>query len=118
MSTHHTCPRCGYQQHAGQHPALRWTDRHPAATVALAVVGLISVTGYPWLLAVLAVAGLAYLADREGQRRAAVAARADFEHAALLAAQARPLVLPPLPRQHPAYALMTAPTKPQRRVRN
>lgn len=113
MSTHN-CPRCGYQQH---YRLARWTDRHPAATVALAVVGLISVTSYPWLLAVLGVAGLAYGIDRERQRRTAVAARADYEHAALLVAPARPL--PPMRPVNPErwQLLSGLPTKPQPRAR-
>lgn len=109
MSTHN-CPRCGYQQH---YRLARWTDRHPAATVALAVVGLISVTAYPWLLAVLAVAGLAYGIDRERQRRAAVAARADYEHAALLTVPARPVR--PV-RSLPQVPITAARTIPQRAV--
>ncbi|KLO31496.1 hypothetical protein ABW16_01200 [Mycolicibacter heraklionensis] len=109
MSTHN-CPRCGYQQH---YRLARWTDRHPGAAVALAVVGLISVTAYPWLLAVLAAAGLAYGIDRERQRRTAVAARADYEHAALLAAPAPPVWQV---RRLPQVPNSAARTMPQRAV--
>ncbi|MBS4728540.1 hypothetical protein MSM1_09370 [Mycobacterium sp. SM1] len=95
MTKYH-CPRCGYETRCTR---AAWPDRHPAAAVtaglfalallcmmlsvhpvaALAVIALASVGGAVWML------------NGERQRRQALAARADYEHAALMAAPVRPL---------------------------
>lgn len=96
--TNCACVRCGLES-----PCLHgsWADRHPAAAVTLAVLVLATVCAYPWLLAVVAVGGGVYWAARERRRREALAARADYEHRALMA---RPLPqLPaPVPRRRAA----------------
>lgn len=87
--TTHACPRCGLESRCSHG---NWPDRHPAAAVTLAVIVLATVCAYPWLLAVAAVGGGVYWASRERRRREALAARADWEHRALMAA---PLKWPP-----------------------
>lgn len=90
-----------------------WPDRHPTAAVVLATVVLIAVTGYPWLLAVAAVAGLAWSLDRERQRRHATAERADRQHAQLMAGLVAVPALPalrcPAIRRRPLSELPTRP---------
>lgn len=98
--TRHTCLRCGHEARCAYSS---WPDRHPAAAVAFAVpvtiIGLGSIAAYPWLFVpLLALAGLVYIVDREHRRRAALAARADYEHQALAAASVPPVV--PLPVRH------------------
>lgn len=77
----HACPRCGIES-----PCARsnWPDRHPAAAVTLAVLVLAMCTAHPWLIACAGVGGLVYLVRLEHGRRQALAARADWEHRALL----------------------------------
>ena len=112
--TGHYCQRCG-SEHRCVHGG--WTDRHPAATVALAVLVVASISAYPWLVGVGVLGAVAYMIDREQRRRRALAARADYEHAALIAAQARPLppLRPAAPERWQLHSL--SPTKPQPRVR-
>jgi hypothetical protein len=104
--TKHPCPRC----------RRTWPDRHPAAAVT---AGLFTLTLMAMMLSVHPVAaavmvalagvgGLAYLVDRERGRRAALAARADYEHRALMAAvrPVRPVrALPDHPAAWPTVPL-------------
>lgn len=80
--TSHACPRCGLESRCSRRS---WPDRHPVAAVTLAVIVLAMTVAHPWLLGVIAVGGLAYLAHQEQRRRHALAARADWEHQALIA---------------------------------
>jgi hypothetical protein len=112
--TDHPCPHCGRT----------WADRHPAAAVTAGLFTLVftamMLSTHPVAAAVLiglAVVGVVvYRRDRERHRREAVAARADYEHAGLMA---RPL--PSLPRlvkpSRPAawHLVSLLPTTPMRR---
>lgn len=88
--TTHICSRCGLESHCSHG---NWSDRHPAAAVALAaftvMFSIVVVVGYPWLLVVAAVGAVVYFVDREVRRRRALAARADWEHQQLIAASLR-----------------------------
>ncbi|OBI41117.1 hypothetical protein A5707_07935 [Mycobacterium kyorinense] len=65
------------------------------------IIALGSIAAYPWLFVpLLALAGLAYIVDREHRRRAALAARADYEHGALAAGSVPPVVPPPVQQTH------------------
>lgn len=105
--TTHASSRCG---HGCRCRHGNWADRHPTATVALAVLALTTITAHQWLIGPAALAALALLIDRERTRREATAARADRQHATLLAAPLpaprppRPQHLEP-PRYHPHAAV-------------
>lgn len=115
--TEHHCPRCGYETSSRG----RWPDRHPYAAVLFAVPVTITMVGaiaaYPLtFVPLLAVVAVVYVVDREHRRRQALAARADYEHAALLAAPVS--AVRPLPRRqsyalpwHPSALLPTAPLR-------
>lgn len=94
----HTCMRCGLEARCSHGS---WADRHPYAAVLYAVpvtlFVLAAVCAYPWLLAPLTIALVACVVDREHRRRAALAARADAENAAYLAAPVPPVQ--PLPHR-------------------
>jgi len=78
----HTCLRCGLEDRCRVGGLF---DRHPwSFTLPLAVFGLSAVCAYPWLLAVVVAAGVVYVVDREHRRRAALAARADWDQQGLL----------------------------------
>lgn len=86
--TKHTCVRCGHELRC-QHGS--WPDRRPYAAALFAVpvtiTGLGAIAAYPWLFVpLLMLAGVAYVADREHRRRAALAARADWEHREIMVA--------------------------------
>jgi hypothetical protein len=92
----HACRRCGLEAHTSRGG---WADRHPAAAVT---AGLFTLTLTAMMLsehpvaalAMLAAAGAAWfvwLLDRERDRRAAVAARADWQHRLLTAAPMPPV---------------------------
>lgn len=97
----HTCPRCGLESHCSHG---NWSDRHPAATVALAaftvMFSLVVVVGHPWLLIVAAVGAVVYVLDREHRRRQALAARADWEFRRLM--EQPPSVREFKPRREPS----------------
>jgi len=95
--SNHTCQRCGLESRC---PSGNWSDRHPAAAVALAaftvMFSLVVVVGHPWLLIVAAVGAVVYFVDREVRRRRALAARADWEFRRLME---QPVIEPgPKPR--------------------
>jgi hypothetical protein len=112
MTAQHTCLRCGHESRCSRRG---WADRHPAAAVT---AGLFSLTLMSMMFsehpvaaaAVTAVAGAGaalWAFNRERDRRGAVAARADHEYRALMAA-----ALPSLPS-------LTAPArKPPARPHN
>jgi hypothetical protein len=99
--TNHTCPHCGST----------WADRHPAAAVTAGLFTLVfmamMLSVHPVASAVMValagIGGLAYLVDRERDRRAAVAARAEHDYRAVLAAPV-PAVRP-LPHRQVAHSL-------------
>lgn len=80
-----------------------WPDRHPAAAVIAGLTALIfmgmMLSLHPVAAAVMlgvgAAVGIARLVDRERDRRAALAARADRDYRALMAAAPAPLKWPP-----------------------
>lgn len=82
----HECPRCGYESRRPK--GATWTDRHPAATVCAGVfVGLPAlytvagvIVAYPWFTVPVLVVVCAVVVDLRMRRRAAIAARADWEH--------------------------------------
>lgn len=99
--TIHTCTRCGHEVGCSHGT---WSDRHPAAAVAFAVpvfiVSLGAIAAYPApFLPLLAIGSVVYLVERKRRRAEALAARADHEHAALLAGPIPPVR--PLPVRHP-----------------
>jgi len=65
----------------------------------LAVIVLAMAVAHPWLTGCLAICGVVYVTVREGQRRRALAARADWEHRALMAAPMPELPRPRQPRR-------------------
>jgi hypothetical protein len=77
-------------------------DRHPAAAVTLAVFVLAMTVAHPWLIGGVVVSGAVYMAVRERRRRDALAARADYEHRALMARPLPQLPAPVVPRRRPA----------------
>lgn len=114
----YTCPRCGYESHCSHGT---WYDRHPAAAAALGMFSvmfsLVVVVGHPWLLLVAALGAGAYAVDREHRRRRALAARADWEHRAIMdahAADARDAPLPPV-RELPALPRLSPEVRRRRR---
>lgn len=86
--TTHACPRCGFESERA-----RWWDRHPVAAVCAGVfVGLpalYTVAGvtlaYPWFAVPVLIVVCAVLVDRRMRQRAAIAARADWEHRQMIA---------------------------------
>ena len=97
--TEHACPRCGHETHCSHGS---WHDRHPFAAVLFAVpMGTIilgAIAAYPVVfLSLLGTVAVGYVIHREHERRTALAARADWEHHALIASQVRALPqLPPI----------------------
>jgi hypothetical protein len=79
--TQHTCSRCGLESAS---PHRNWADRHPVAAVLFALPAgftLVSVIlAYPWFAVPLLVVATGLWVDRRNRRRAAFAARADFEY--------------------------------------
>lgn len=94
------CERCGYEPRRSKRDA--WADRHPAAAVCAGVfVGLPAlytiagvILAYPWFFIPVLVVVCAVVVDRRMRQRAAIAARADWEHRALMA---RTVFGPPTP---------------------
>lgn len=99
--TSHTCTRCGHETPCSR----RWADKHPAAAVTAGLFTFVFMSAmlsvHPVAaLAVIVLAGVggvAYLVNRERDRRAALALRADYENRALLAASVPPVR--PLPQR-------------------
>lgn len=91
------CQRCGYEPRRPKWDA--WADRHPAGAVCAGVfVGLPAlytvagiILAYPWFFVPMLVVVCAVVVDRRMRRRAAIAARADWEHRALIAAPIAPV---------------------------
>ncbi|BBY37517.1 hypothetical protein MMAN_16510 [Mycobacterium mantenii] len=94
------CARCGYESRCPDRGT--WYDRHPAAAVTLTVLVLAMAVAHPWLFGGLAVGGGVYWALRERRSREAIAARADWEHRALIARQVPQLPTPVMPRRRAA----------------
>lgn len=109
--TKHECPRCGLES---SHDA--WPERHPVAAVLLALPAGYTLIGvilaYPWFFVPLLVVGCALVVDRRMRQRAAIAARADYEHRALMARQLAQLPAPVVPRRRAADHW--SPTEPMR----
>lgn len=90
----HECPRCGFESERDG-----WRDRHPAAAVCASVfVGLPAlytvagvILAYPWFAVPVLVVVCAVVVDHRMCRRAAIAARADWEHRRLIAAPIAPV---------------------------
>lgn len=91
----HACPRCGYESRCSRGG---WVDRHPAAAVT---AGLFALVWMSMMLSVHPVAALTiialvasatgvYFSTRGRRRREALAARADYEHAQVMAAPFHP----------------------------
>jgi hypothetical protein len=118
----HECPRCGLESRSSRGG---WADRHAATTALCALVaGYIIVNvivAYPWFGIPLLVVAAAVWVDRRNRKRAAVAARADYEHRAqLLREQQRapadlPAVMPQPLRRRTRGADHSSPTQPIRR---
>lgn len=112
----HPCLRCGLESRC-LHGS--WADRHPAAAVAAGVPSVLftlaAVGAYPLVLIPLIVVAAVVWLDRRQRRRAALAARADWEHRAVLAA-AMPALAAPAPRRRgrPRGADHWSPTQPIR----
>lgn len=96
----HACPRCGLESTYSRDT---WADRHPVAAALLALPAgftLVSVTlAYPWFVVPLLVVLAAWWVDRRNRHRAAIVARAGYEHRELIA---RAVLTPqPLPVEPP-----------------
>lgn len=80
----HSCPRCGLESKRDG-----WWDRHPVLTVLLALPAGYTLIGvllaYPGFFVPLLIVACTVVVDRRARRRHAIAARADYEHRALLA---------------------------------
>jgi hypothetical protein len=109
----HVCPRCGHEDHCGYGS---WADRHP---VMATIGGLFALVFMGMMFSVHPVASTAMVAmgaavvgvraaARERSRRHALAARADYEHARLMAQSQ----MPPIRLQAPP------PLRPERHVMN
>lgn len=96
--TSHACPRCGLESRRSHG---RWWDRHPVAAALFALPAgytLIAVMlVYPWFTIPVTIIAAAVWVDRRNRQRLAIAARADWEHRALLAASLKR----PSPRELP-----------------
>lgn len=96
MTSHSHCPHCGRDDRP-----LTWPDRHPAAAVTAGLFTLVfmamMLSEHPVAAAVMLIlagaAALVWLVDRERDRRAAIAARAEQEYR-LQMAQPMPAVQP------------------------
>lgn len=91
--TTHTCKHCGHEIGCAHGS---WHDRHPYAAVSFAVpvtiTALGAVAAYPLIFVPLLAAGVVtYIVDRKHRRRVALAARADYEHQAVMAAPVPPV---------------------------
>ncbi|ANR92723.1 hypothetical protein O972_25300 [Mycobacterium avium subsp. avium 10-9275] len=105
----HQCPRCGLEFERDT-----WRDRHPAAAVCAGVfVGLPAlytvagvILAYPWFFVPVLVVVCALLVNRAQRRRAAIAARADWEYRQQMLgavfADHRALAMQPPPRRRAA----------------
>ncbi|GAB1811107.1 hypothetical protein [Mycobacterium sp. MUNTM1] len=123
----HACERCGYEPRRPKRDA--WADRHPAAAVCTGVfVGLPAlytvagvILAYPWFFMPMLVVVCMVVVDRRMRRRAAIAARADYEYrqqmlGAVTAERGlspgRPM---PAPADRPGHVMNRWPTTPARR---
>ncbi|MGH3541092.1 MAG: hypothetical protein ACRDTO_01740 [Mycobacterium sp.] len=124
--TKHVCMRCGLEARRSHGS---WPDRHPAAAVTAALFTLtlmsMMLSTHPLaamtVIALAAAGGAAYTINREHNRRRALAARADYEHALMarplpsppaMAPLPKPAVRPPNPAPwHPAALLPTNPLR-------
>ncbi|ORV92718.1 hypothetical protein AWC11_07630 [Mycobacterium interjectum] len=125
------CARCGFENSCTHG---RWVDRHPVAAVYAGVfvglpagytlVGVMLV--YPWFTIPAMIIVCALLLNRAARRRAAIAARADWEHRELIrravfGRPARRLVAgasPHAPRAAAAGAGRSQPRAPTARARH
>lgn len=102
MTRQHTCPRCGLESRC---TSGSWPDRHPAAAVTAGLFTLtllcMMLSVHPiaalTVIALAGVGGAVYTLSREHRRRAALAARADWENRRLVAAPVPPMR--PLPQR-------------------
>lgn len=85
MKKRFACPRCGLEMRSS---TWRWVDRHPAAAVCAGVfvglpagytlVGIMLI--WPWFTIPATIIVCAVLLNRAARKRAAIAARAEWEH--------------------------------------
>ncbi|WP_407689721.1 hypothetical protein [Mycobacterium sp. HUMS_1102779] len=102
-------------------------DRHPAAVAVIALPTMYTLVGvilaFPWFFIPLLIVAAAGWVDRRNRKRAAIAARADWEHRTLMARAIfaphpllpAPLNPPPKPRTAPVsvrHVLTDWPTTP------
>lgn len=91
----HQCPRCGFESSRD-----RWHERHPVAAAIFGLPAFLTVVGatiaHPWFAVPVLVAVCALLVNDAMRRRAAIAARADWDYRQQMAASI-PLARPPLP---------------------
>jgi hypothetical protein len=110
----HNCPRCGLESKRDA-----WWERHPFLAVLFALPAGYTIVGvilaYPWFFVPLLVVVCALLVNRASRRRAAIAARADFEHRQIMVAAMRRLPAVPLPAALPTN--FGRPAAPLRAVR-
>lgn len=96
------CPRCGFESNSWHG---RWRDRHPAAAVCAGVfVGLPAgfilvciMLAYPWFTIPVTIIVCAVLLNLATRRRAAIAARAEWEHREMMVRAMQPPGRPPAP---------------------
>src|SRR3954454_2025714 len=120
----HECPRCGLKTRSSRGS---WVDRHAATT---ALCGLVAgyiivnvVVAHPWFCMPVLVVVAAVWVDRRNRKRAASAARADFEYQAQLLPETQspggpPAATPQPVRRRPRAADHWSPTKPIPKPRN
>lgn len=83
----HLCPRCGFESSRD-----RWHERHPIAAAIFGVPAFLTVVGatiaHPWFAFPVLIAVCALLVNDAMRRRAAIAARADWDYRQQMAADA------------------------------
>ncbi|OBJ08006.1 hypothetical protein [Mycobacterium sp. 1465703.0] len=121
------CPRCGFESKRDN-----WAERHPFAAAVFGVPAFLTVVGvtvaHPWFAVPVLVVVCALLVNDAVRRRAAIAARADYEYrqgiAGAVFATDKTSPLRPAPAQQPAerpghvmnrWPTTPLPTKPIRK---
>ncbi|OBC11455.1 hypothetical protein A5784_35260 [Mycobacterium sp. 852013-50091_SCH5140682] len=109
MPAQHICPRCGHEDRCEYGS---WADRHPVLST---IAGLFTITLMSMMFSVYPVAAFTMtafagiwagvrLAIRSRERRAGLAARADWEHAQVMAQPATPVQRMHAPTNPPPMA--------------
>lgn len=126
MAENCACRRCGYESTCSHG---RWWDRHPYAAVLFALPAGYTLIGvmlvYPWFTIPATIIVSAALLNRAARKRAAIAARADWEHREMMVRamqqfpdRSLPPLPPPVQPRNPALwnVITQWPTRPIRKA--